>query len=155
MLRIVQNISAGGAKTYYSSADYYTEGQELQGVWRGQGAARLGLSGAVQKEAWESLCDNRDPKTGLPLTVRHKQERSVGYDFNFHVPKSVSLLYELTRDRAHSDCVPRIGKRYDGGDGNGDEDACPQGRPKRGPHQRQHGVGRIHPLHVAAGGRRA
>lgn len=98
MLRIVQNISAGGAKTYFTSADYYTEGQELQGVWRGQGAARLGLSGTVKKEAWDALCDNRDPNTGLPLTVRQKEKRSVGYDFNFHVPKSVSLLYGLTRD---------------------------------------------------------
>src|SRR5665213_635456 len=99
MLRIVQNISAGGAKTYYSSADYYTEGQELQGVWQGNGAARLGLSGTVQKEAWDALCDNRDPNTNLPLTVRTKEKRSVGYDFNFHVPKSVSLLYGLTRDQ--------------------------------------------------------
>ena len=64
MLRIVQNSSAAGAKSYYSTADYYTEGQELDGVWRGKGAARLGLSGPVGKEAWEVLCDNRDPAAG-------------------------------------------------------------------------------------------
>jgi hypothetical protein len=39
MLRIVQNASAAQAKSYYSTADYYTEGQELTGVWRGAGAA--------------------------------------------------------------------------------------------------------------------
>lgn len=98
MLRIIQNSSAAGAKSYYSSADYYTEGQELVGRWRGLGAERLGLSGPVRKDAWDTLCDNRDPRTGLPLTVRQKRERSVGYDFNFHVPKSVSLLYALTED---------------------------------------------------------
>lgn len=98
MLRITQNSSPAGAQSYYSTADYYAEGQELVGRWRGFGADRLGLTGAVDKDAWDALCDNRDPNTGLPLTVRRKQERSVGYDFNFHVPKSVSLLYALTRD---------------------------------------------------------
>jgi conjugative relaxase-like TrwC/TraI family protein len=98
MLRIVQNTSAGGAKSYYSTADYYTEGQELEGVWRGQGAARLGLTGKVEQLAWDALCDNRDPATGVTLTSRQKRERRVGYDFNFHVPKSVSLLYNATRD---------------------------------------------------------
>jgi conjugative relaxase-like TrwC/TraI family protein len=101
MLRIIQNTSAAGAKSYYTSAsmaDYYTEGQELEGIWRGEGAARLGLSGAVQKEAWDALCDNRHPATGEALTPRRKSERRVGYDFNFHVPKSVSILYGLTQD---------------------------------------------------------
>ncbi len=98
MLRIIQSNSAAGAKSYYSTADYYTEGQELAGVWRGEGAARLGLSGEIRPEDWGSLCDNRDPNTGLPLTVRQKQERTIGYDFNFHVAKSVSVLYALTQD---------------------------------------------------------
>src|ERR1700704_380283 len=99
MLRITQNAHVNGAKSYYSTADYYTEGQELTGVWRGEGARRLDLSGPIKQEAWEALCDNRDPNTDLPLTVRRKEERTVGYDFNFHVPKSVSVLYEMTQDK--------------------------------------------------------
>jgi conjugative relaxase-like TrwC/TraI family protein len=98
MLRVVQNSAPQGAKSYYSTADYYTEGQELTGVWRGKGAERLGLTGAVGKEAWDALCDNRDPATGETLTSRRKENRRVGYDFNFHCPKSVSLLYGLTDD---------------------------------------------------------
>jgi conjugative relaxase-like TrwC/TraI family protein len=101
MLRIIENKSASSAKTYYtlpSTADYYIDSQELQGNWRGDGAARLGLSGAVEREAWEALCDNRHPATGESLTPRRKQDRRVGYDFSFHVPKSVSLLYGLTKD---------------------------------------------------------
>lgn len=98
MLRINQNSSSAGAKSYYTQADYYTEGQELVGVWRGQGAERLGLSGNVGKADWDALCDNRHPGSNLPLTPRKKSERRIGYDFNFHVPKSVSLLYSLTRD---------------------------------------------------------
>lgn len=99
MLRVIQNTSAAGAKGYYSTADYYTEGQELAGEWRGEGARRLGLFGQVDRAAWEALCDNRQPGSGLPLTLRDKGYRTVGYDLNFHVPKSVSTLYGLTGDR--------------------------------------------------------
>lgn len=98
MLRITQNSAPEGAKSYYSTSDYYTEEQELVGVWRGKAAERLGLSGRVDREDWDALCDNRDPSTGDVLTPRTKQDRRVGYDFNFHVPKSVSILYALTKD---------------------------------------------------------
>jgi conjugative relaxase-like TrwC/TraI family protein len=98
MLRIIQNSTSQGAKSYYGTSDYYTEGQELVGVWLGRGAARLGLTGEVDQHAWDALCENRDPDTGKSLTPRQKQDRRVGYDFNFHVPKSVSLLYGLTHD---------------------------------------------------------
>lgn len=98
MLRITQNSTAEGAKGYYSTADYYTEGQELVGLWRGEGADRLGLHGNVKQSDWDALCDNRNPATGDVLTPRQKQDRRVGYDFNFHVPKSVSVLYALTKD---------------------------------------------------------
>jgi hypothetical protein len=29
---IIQNTSAAGAKRYYSTADYYSKGQELEGI---------------------------------------------------------------------------------------------------------------------------
>ncbi|NJN47097.1 MAG: relaxase domain-containing protein, partial [Candidatus Competibacteraceae bacterium] len=98
MLRINVNVSAVGAKSYYSTSDYYSEGQELVGVWKGVGAKQLGLSGVIERNDWEALCDNKNPDTGRTLTARQKVTRRVGYDFNFHVPKSVSLLYALTQD---------------------------------------------------------
>ena len=98
MLRIVQNRSPAGAAAYFSSADYYADGQELLGRWGGKGAARLGLSGTVEKADWEALCHNRDPGTGEPLTARLRDGRRVGYDLNFHVPKGLSLLQALTGD---------------------------------------------------------
>ena len=98
MIRISQQDSAGAAKKYYSTADYYNEGQELVGSWGGLGASRLGLSGTVDKFSFERLCDNLDPHTGEQLTVRTRTERTVGYDFTFSVPKSVSLLYALSGD---------------------------------------------------------
>jgi len=99
MLRIVQNMHAARAKRYYSTADYYCEGeQELSGRWRGLAASKLGLSGVIEKGDWEALCDGIHPQTGESLLLRRNATRSVGYDFNFHVPKSVSVLYGLTRD---------------------------------------------------------
>lgn len=98
MLRITQNSHVSGAKSYYSTADYYSEGQELTGRWRGAAAQKLGLEGDVKQAEWNALCDNLHPQTGEQLTLRRKAERTVGYDFNWHVPKSVSLLYAMTRD---------------------------------------------------------
>ena len=99
MIRITQQDNATAAKSYYTKADYYSEGQELVGSWGGKGAARLGLEGTVDKSSFERLCDNLDPRTGEPLTVRTRSERTVGYDFTFSVPKSVSLLYALSGDQ--------------------------------------------------------
>src|ERR1700680_2791755 len=98
MIRITQQDSAKSAKSYYATADYYSEGQELVGSWGGQGASRLGLEGTVDKASFERLCDNLHPQTGKQLTVRTRSERTVGYDFTFSVPKSVSLLYALSGD---------------------------------------------------------
>lgn len=51
MLRIIQNQQASSAKSYYTRSDYYLGGQEqeLSGVWRGKGAAMLGLTGEIQR----------------------------------------------------------------------------------------------------------
>ncbi|MBI1348652.1 relaxase domain-containing protein [bacterium] len=103
MIRITQQDSAKDAKRYYATADYYSEGQELVGSWGGKGAAYLGLEGTVDKFSFERLCDNLHPATGQPLTVRTRTERTVGYDFTFSVPKSVSLLYAMSGDQGIMD----------------------------------------------------
>jgi conjugative relaxase-like TrwC/TraI family protein len=99
MLRV---IASRNAKEYFAESlkreDYYSEGQEVSGDWQGIGAQKLGLSGAVTTAAFESLCDNEKPGTKERLTQRNKSNRTVGYDFNFHCPKSVSVAYEFTKD---------------------------------------------------------
>jgi conjugative relaxase-like TrwC/TraI family protein len=98
MLRITQQPSSAAAKKYFSTADYLSESQEIIGSWGGKGARLLGLEGTVDKLSFDRLCDNLDPRHGTQLTVRTRSDRTVGYDFTFSVPKSVSLLYGMTGD---------------------------------------------------------
>ncbi|MEA5426388.1 MobF family relaxase [Arcicella lustrica] len=102
MIRMIQNSSAGHAKAYFSDslskADYYINDQELNGKIQGRLAERLGLNGSATKEVFFALCENINPKTGQSLTPETKQERRVGYDINFHCPKSVSILHGLSND---------------------------------------------------------
>jgi len=99
MLRV---IASRNAKEYFAQSlkreDYYSEGQEVRGDWNGVAAEKLGLAGAVTQKTFDSLCDNKIPGTDERLTQRNKSNRTVGYDFNFHCPKSVSVAYEFTRD---------------------------------------------------------
>jgi conjugative relaxase-like TrwC/TraI family protein len=99
MLRV---IASKNAKEYFKQSlkreDYYSQGQEISGDWQGIGAQKLGLSGAVTTASFESLCDNQKPGTNERLTQRNRSNRTVGYDFNFHCPKSVSVVYEFTQD---------------------------------------------------------
>ena len=110
---MIQSRSAARAKAYFSEAlvkaDYYVDGQEMSGRFQGKLAERLGLAGPVRKDAFFLLCDNVNPETGKPLTPRTKEERTTGYDLNFHCPKSVSVLHALAGDdhilRAFEDSV--------------------------------------------------
>lgn len=99
---MVQTKSSAHAKSYFSDAlmksDYFISDQELPGFWQGRLAERLGISGATSKDAFFLLCENSDPKTGKPLTPLTREGRTVGYDINFHCPKSVSLLHSFAKD---------------------------------------------------------
>lgn len=104
MLRVVENNRAVSAKRYYtdglSSGDYYVGDGESASFWGGKGAELLGLAGAVDRKSFNRLCENVLPDGSGKLTGRTKANRRVGYDFNFHCPKSVSVLWALTGDTA-------------------------------------------------------
>lgn len=102
MIRMVQSQSAGHAKAYFNDAlsksDYYVNDQELAGQWQGRLADRLGVDGVISKEAFFALCENKHPATGESLTPRNVENRTTGYDINFHCPKSVSVMHAMTND---------------------------------------------------------
>lgn len=102
MIRMVASLSSGQAKSYFNDSllrsDYYMDEQETAGAFHGNIAERLGLSGRITHDRFHALCDNLNPVTGNPLTLRTNYYRRVGYDINFHVPKSVSVLHVLSKD---------------------------------------------------------
>ena len=103
MIRMFQSQTVAQAKDYFrdalSKADYYMEDQEMNGVFNGKIAKRLGIEGnMIDKETFEKLCDNINPKDGGSLTPHTLENRRVGYDISFHCPKSVSIAYGLSND---------------------------------------------------------
>jgi conjugative relaxase-like TrwC/TraI family protein len=102
MIRMVQSISADQAKAYFNDAlsksDYFINDQELAGKLQGRLSDRLGLDSKVSKEVFFALSENLHPRTGKPLTPRTYEGRRVGYDINFHCPKSVSIVHALSKD---------------------------------------------------------
>ncbi len=101
---MVQSRSAAHAKAYFNDAlvkaDYYlgSQDQEHKGQLQGKLAERLGLAGPITKERFFGLCENVNPATGKPLTPLTRDDRTVGYDVNFHCPKSVSVIHALSND---------------------------------------------------------
>jgi conjugative relaxase-like TrwC/TraI family protein len=100
MLNITAQANAAGAKSYFARSDYYQEGQELVGQWGGEGAILLGLSGQVDQQSFDRLCDNMHPQTGQQLTKINRDGRRVGYDFTWSAPKSISVVHALTGDES-------------------------------------------------------
>ncbi len=154
MLNITPQYDAVGAKSYFAKSDYYSEGQEMVGHWGGKGAVLLGLFGQVDKSAFESLCDNRNPRTQQSLTPITREERRVGYDFTWSAPKSVSLVHALTGDerivQAFRDSIGQTMKEME---------AEMQTRVRRGgagrSHHRQYAVGGVRASDQPSGGRAA
>lgn len=99
---MIQSTSVGQAKEYFNDSllqsDYYLNDQEQPGRFYGRVAARFGIAGVATKNAFHALCEHINPITGQALTPRKKDNRTVGYDINFHCPKSVSILHALTDD---------------------------------------------------------
>lgn len=107
MMSVSRPMTADHAGQYFSKDDYYLSSQ---GSWQGRAAEALGVSGAVQKEAFRSLAEGKDPKTGETLVASGPGgEHRSGVDITFSAPKSVSLV-SLSDERlqeAHRVAVTR------------------------------------------------
>jgi hypothetical protein len=64
MLRIIQNRSPESAKSYYSHAEYYGEGQDKAGIWGGKtGSECWGWKARSSESDFQALCENLDPRS--------------------------------------------------------------------------------------------
>jgi conjugative relaxase-like TrwC/TraI family protein len=105
MLTARPQKSLEAAKNYFrehlTKGEYHSEGHTIVGHWFGLGAQRLGLEPGqpVTQEAYERLCENRNPLTGEQLTVRQRQvDRRIFHDVVVSAPKSVSIMAEVIGD---------------------------------------------------------
>ncbi|MBD2505507.1 MobF family relaxase [Anabaena azotica] len=78
------------------AVNYFMEGydHELNSRWSGNGAEKLGLSGAIEdKEIFTNIVLGRSPDGSQALYARalNSSERRAATDFTFSAPKSVSL----------------------------------------------------------------
>ncbi len=109
MFRATVCRSAAAAREYYTSAlslgDYYVTPEMHRSEWCGEGAKLLGLAGPVTRESFFALAENRHPGGGEKLTPRLRANRRIGYDCNFHAPKSVSIVALPGKDPQLLDAV--------------------------------------------------
>lgn len=91
--------TSGNIARYYTVGDYYTKGGEEPSEWGGKLAAELGLSGAVDAQAFQELLGGR--VAGQQLG-RHRAggeiEHHPGWDFAVNAPKSVSIMALVAGD---------------------------------------------------------
>ena len=98
---------AKAAKDYYLQKlgemspreDYYLRGGTASGMWRGSGAAELGLEGAVSAEGLVRLFDGEHPGTGERLGRQLRKDGVAAWDVTFSADKSVSLLWALADEQ--------------------------------------------------------
>ena len=97
-------------REHLSVGDYYAQGVKVAGEWLGHGAAKLGLEGTVNEEAFLALCEGKNPATGQKLGLRMNTfrqgvgmdavaNRRIFYDFAIAPPKSVSVVALYQDDR--------------------------------------------------------
>jgi TrwC relaxase len=72
LMMSIGKLSAGQEGYYLAGVahgveDYYLEAGEVPGRWLGTGAARLGLAGDVDDDAFRTVLSGEDPSAGVRL----------------------------------------------------------------------------------------
>lgn len=100
-------IASGGAEAYYEHLtqgdEYYEKGGEPPGQWQGKLASELYLFGQVQKGELKSIFQGFHPLTGEVLASNAGDQHKVGWDLTFSSPKSVSVAWAFSDDKARRD----------------------------------------------------
>jgi conjugative relaxase-like TrwC/TraI family protein len=108
------NVSAAQAETYYTQDDYYSRDKQQQASrWVGKAAAKLGLTGNVEAEAFQQLLNGVAPD-GQSLAGKRTPaaNRRAATDYTFSAPKSVSIAALVQQDdrvlAAHHQAVTTV-----------------------------------------------
>lgn len=113
MLSLRAHTNAKDVLSYYKVADYYLASDrspDQVAQWQGEGAERLGLSGAVGRVEFQALLEGRLPSGQQLGTVRNGElEHRPSWDMTFSAPKSVSVMALVAGDQrlldAHDQAV--------------------------------------------------
>lgn len=96
MLSVGAITSASGAADYFARDEYYTCGETGDhSEWGGKGAEALGLDGKVTKEDFKDILNGR---IGEGQQVGDPENRRLGTDLTFSMPKSASLMAYVAGD---------------------------------------------------------
>ena len=79
----------------------------MPGFWHGKLAEKLSLSGQIKEADFRKLVEGIDPNSNDFLTISRKENRRIGYDVNFHVPKSVSIMHSIGGDERIQEAFER------------------------------------------------
>ena len=98
MLSIANVRSSSAAATYFAADNYYAKADaDRSGIWVGNAAETLGLSGQVDAKAFDALLSGRLP--GAIQVGNPNQAHRPGTDLTFSLPKSWSLLALVGGDK--------------------------------------------------------
>lgn len=108
----ISNMNSEQASHYHANDQNYYQKDGSKGIWSGNGANLLGLSGEVDQEDFKRLCFGIHPREDKILVNTTKR---AGTDLTFSAPKGVSLLMELSDHeeemnirKAHDEAVDKV-----------------------------------------------
>jgi conjugative relaxase-like TrwC/TraI family protein len=111
VLRLHTGTSAYGVKNYFKQSDYYAS--ESVGRWGGKLAADLGRTGPVDEQSFGQMVDNINPLTGERLTLRTKENRRIGEDIIWSLPKDVGAAIMLLKPEARDRVLAMVEGRVE------------------------------------------
>ncbi|TVQ40379.1 MAG: conjugative relaxase, partial [Geminicoccaceae bacterium] len=100
MLSIGAVASAGAAGSYFGKDDYYASADHPPSAWLGDGADKLGLEGAVDRQTFQHVLEGYIPGEERRLGFEQAGEwkHRAGWDLTFSAPKSVSIMAQVAGD---------------------------------------------------------
>jgi len=94
----VTTLKGADAGAYYVEQlpNYYLDSGEPRGIWLGDGARQLGVTGEVGDDAFLAVMAGMDPRQpDRDLGRRYDDKLVRGFDVTASAPKSVSVLWAL------------------------------------------------------------